>query len=263
MHLIRMSGAAGLWLSLTAAPAVTQQRNDACADAVRLVTSGEATSEHEGWALAQVAMCPDGPAAIVARWRAVGDRPEELAQLRAWNYQIHDQRIADVAMEFAGDPSRPASLRLLALETLVAYFDPRATGLVDLNPSLGSQPPGADVPERVYVLSRRLATDPNPAIARAAKHEWQTLTDVRPSAVALPTGTLSLANMCGRKFRIANHSDIDLSVELVWATGRPSREHRIPAQGMLDMTVAGNEIVRLLFGGREIASAATGQVACR
>jgi len=227
------------------------------------VTSGEATNEHEGWALAQVVGCPEGPAAIVARWRAADNRPDALAQLRAWNYQVHDQRIADVAMELARDPSRPASLRLLALETLVAYFDPRATGLVDLNPRVGSQPPAADLPDRVYALSRSLTTDPNPAIARAAKHEWQTLTDVRPNAVALPAGTLSLVTMCGRKFRLANHGDIDLSVELVWATGRPPRKHRIPAHGMLDLTIAGDETVRLLFGGQEVASAATGQVACR
>ena len=134
------------------------------------------------------------------------DRPEVLAQLRAWNYQIHDQPIAEAAIAVARDPSRPTNLRLLALETLVSYLGARLTGQVEFSPRLGAQPPAADIPDRVYILSRELATDANPAVARAAKNKWQQLTDVVPRLASLLPGTLTLVNVCGRKFRITNSS---------------------------------------------------------
>jgi len=115
---------------------------DACADAVRLVTSGEASDTHEGGALAHIVRCPDGPVVIAVRWRGAVDRPEVLAQLRAWNYQIHDQPIAEAAITVARDPSRPTNLRLLALETLVSYLGARLTGQAEFTHALvPSRPP--------------------------------------------------------------------------------------------------------------------------
>ena len=112
------------------------------AHAVRLVTSGEASDTHEGWALAHIVRCPDGPVVIAARWRGAVDRPEVLAQLRAWNYQIHDQPIAEAAITVARDPSRPTNLRLLALETLVSYLGARLTGQAEFTHALvPSRPP--------------------------------------------------------------------------------------------------------------------------
>ena len=260
MRLVRLLTATGLSLCLTVLRMAAQEpaASDACADAVRLVASGEATNEHAGWALAHVVRCPDGPATIATRWRVAEDRPGVLAQLRAWNYQIHDQRIAEAAIAVARDPSRPTNLRLLALETLVSYLGARLTGQVEFSPRLGAQPPAADIPDRVYTLSRELATDANPAVARAAKNKWQQITDVVPRLASLPAGTLTLVNVCGRTFRITNSSRIDLSTELAIAPERPALQLRIPAEATRDIVVAARDTARLLFGGREVASAATG-----
>jgi len=110
----------------------------------------------------------------------------------------------------------------------------------------------------VYTLSRELATDANPAVARAAKNKWQQITDVVPRLASLPAGTLTLVNVCGRTFRITNSSRIDLSTELAIAPERPALQLRIPAEATRDIVVAARDTARLLFGGREVASAATG-----
>ncbi len=280
MQLIRFLPVAGVALTLGAFRLPAQQPSgDDCAEAVRLVTSGEATDAHAGWALAHILSCPDGPAAIATRWHTADDRPETLAQLRGWNYQIHDQRIAEAATAVAHDASRPPGLRLVALQILVSYFDLSATvELRDLeNPPrypslahvahpgarLGVEPPAEDMPDRVYALSRELAADPNPRIARAAKAVWQALTDARPGVAALPAGTLNLVNVCGRKFRVSNSSDIDTSVELITAPGRPTIQARIPARAARDLVIDVRDTAHMLFGGREVASAARGEQECR
>ena len=122
MKVLRLLTAAGLWFSLAAPRAMGQQpgAGDACDEAARLVASGEATDTHAWWARAHIVRCPDGPAAIAGRWRTAEDRPEALAQLRAWNYQIRDQRIAEAVLAAARDASRPTNVRLMALQTLVS-----------------------------------------------------------------------------------------------------------------------------------------------
>lgn len=264
----------------TATVATAQRRHYTCEEAARIVESTQVaeTDPQVGWALSEITGCPDGPAAIAVRWRMTGDRPDALLQLRTWNYMIRDQRIADAAMFVARDPARPTDLRLVALQTLVAYFDSSAT--VELEalrnpprfPSLagvdhptlrvGTQPPEAGMPDRVQALARDLTADPNPVVARAARAVWQALTDRRPMIALLAPGTLSLENLCDRKFRIANRSKIDLSVRLKLSGGRPPRQARIPAEGSLDLRLA-TDTLRLLYDGREIATATASQTECR
>ena len=93
-------------------------------------------------------------------------------------------------------------------------------------------------------------------------HDLLALVRPRPGMRAVDlgcgTGTLTLVNVCGRKFRITNSSRIDLSTELTIAPERPALQLRIPAEATRDIVVAARDTARLLFGGREVASAATG-----
>ena len=264
----------------TATPAIAQRRHYTCEEAARIVESTQVveTDPQAGWALSEIAGCPDGPAAIAARWRMTGDRPDALLQLRTWNYMLRDQRIAEAAMAVARDPARPTDLRLVALQTLVAYFDSSATMELETlrnpprfpslghvsHPTLrvGTQPPGADMPDHVQALARDLTADPDTVVARAARAVWQALTDRRPMIALLAPGTLSLENLCDRKFHIANRSKIDLTVELILSGGRPPRLDRIPAEGRLDLRLA-TDTVHLLYAGREIAVAMASQTECR
>ncbi len=263
-------------VSLIAAvpPAATQQRHFSCAEAARVVTSREVVDTQARWAFSEIVGCPDGPAAIALRWRTT----DNLLHLRTWNFMIRDQRIAEAALAAARDASRPADIRLMALETLIGYFDPSATirleNLRDPRPflslasithpatRLGTQPPTEDLPDRVYALSRELTADPNVGVARAAKAVWQALTDARPSAAAsLPVGTLTLENVCGSKFRITNHSEIAFSIELV--VGERKRELRLPARAMRELVAPDTGAVHLrLFAGPEMASGRTREGKC-
>lgn len=272
--------ATGLWLPVLVAGAVAQDTGDACTEAVRLVASGEATDTHKGWALAHIVGCAEGPTAIAARWHKGDDRPEALVQLRSWNYQIRDQRIAEAALTTASDRSRSTTMRLLGLQTLVGYFDPNASvqwenlknplqrspGLATLThvgARTGAQAPAQNLPERISIATRELAADANPEVARAAKWLWQAFTDARPDIASLPPGALSLEHVCGLTFRIANRSELDLSVELLTAPGRPKIQIRMPAGATKDRVLDVLDTARLLFGGRELASAAARALECR
>lgn len=251
--------------------AAAQQRHFRCADAARLVIAPEVADTQARWAFSEIVGCPDGPAAMATRWRTTDD----LQHLRTWNYVIRDQRIAEAALAVARDASRPTDLRLMALETLIGYFDSSATiRLEELRnpprfPSLasvthpttrvGTQPPAQDLPDRVYALSRELTADQNPAVARAAKAVWQALTDARPAIASLPAGTVTMENVCGGRFRITNHSDIDLSVELATTPEKPVRQLRLPARATRELGARDSGTVRLrLTGGKDLASAHTG-----
>jgi hypothetical protein len=259
------------WLTSTAPLAAAQQRRFSCAEAARLVIGPELADTQAHWAFSEIVGCPDGPAAIATRWRTTDD----LHHLRTWNYMIRDQRIAEAVLAVARDASRPTDLRLMALETLIGYFDSSATiRLEELRnprrfPSLasvthpttrvGTQPPAQDLPDRVYALSRDLTADPNPAVARAAKAVWQALTDARPAIASLPAGTVTMENLCGATFHITNNSDIDLSVELATTPEKPVRQIRLPARATRELGARDSGTVRLLLtGGRELASARTG-----
>jgi len=252
-----------------------------CAEAIRIINAGATDTGRSGWLFTQIVRCAEGPNVIAARWRAAHDRSEDLKQLLIWNQQLRDQRIAEAAIGVARDASRPIPVRLTALQALVTYFDPSASvGLgpgaldnppptgslghdADVGARLGSEPPAPDLPDRIYRLNRDLVNDATPAVARAARYLWQALTDARPKAAALGPGSLVISNVCGRKFRVDNRTGIDLSVEVAWSAKAPQRQHRIPAGGSLDMTLAGTDTVRLLFAGHELGAAVTGSTTCR
>ena len=277
MTRVRLAAIVAICISASATRATAQRRHYTCEEAARIVESTQVaeTDPQVGWALSEIAGCPDGPAAIAARWRITGDRPDALRQLRTWNYMIRDQRIADAAMAAARDPARPTDVRLVALQTLIGYVDSSATMELETlrNPSrfpslahvshptlrVGTQPPAPDMPNRVQALARDLTDDPNPVVAGAGRAVWQVLTDARPTIALLAPGTLTVESLCARKFRIANRSKIDLTVELM-LSGRRPRQDRIPAEGSLDLRLA-TDTVHLLYAGREIAVAA-GQTEC-
>ena len=260
----------------SATPATAQRRHYTCDQAARLVTSpaAAAADTQARWAFSEIASCPDGPAAIATRWRTI----DSTEHLRTWNYMIRDQRVAEAAMDVARDPVRPTDLRLVALQTLVAYFDSSATMELETlrnpprfphlagvdHPTLrvGTHPPGADMPDRVQALARDVTADPNPVVASAARAVWQALTDRRPTIALVPRGTLSLENLCDGKFRITNRSRIDLSVDLILSGGRAPRVGRIPAEGRLDLRLA-TDTLRLLYDGQEIGVAMASQTECR
>jgi hypothetical protein len=264
------------WFSLVTPSIMAQQPSptDRCAKAAQEVMSGQAGAR--GVTNALIVECPEGPAIIAARWRASTTRPEDLQQLLTWNLQLMDQRIADAAMATAHDVSRPTRTRLTALQVLVSYFDAAATvgaslgsldnppkgrmlgSVMDFAPRMGSEPPGRDLPGRVYALNRDLAGDADPAVARAALYLWQAMTDARPGLASIPVGTVILENVCGQKFRIANHNDIDLSFDLATGSGQRPMGVRVPAQASRDMTVNAKDTVRLRFAGRDIAQATVG-----
>lgn len=259
-----------------------QQRTDSddCASAVRLVASGEATITHAGWALGHVVRCPDGPAAIAARWRAATGAPADLQQLRAWTLQIQDQRIADAVLATARSQRAPTIVRLAALETLVQYFDPGRTidwGILqnppstggsigyisDVAPRVGKEPPLATLRGTIYEAVRDLASDADPTLARAARYTWQGLTDAWPDIASLLPNTLTLEWLCGAKYRITNHSAIDLSLDVTSAPGTPGQSLRLPAHESREIVVADSGIVHVsLSGGRELASNQTGGRKC-
>lgn len=262
------------------APAQQPTGAESCAAASRIINAGAADTGRSGWLFTQIVRCPEGPSVIAARWRAAQDNPENLKQLLIWNQQIRDQRIAEAAIDVARDGTRPARVRITALQALVTYFDSSASvGLgpgaldnpppdgtlghdTDVGARIGSDPPAPSLPDRVYRLNRDLIGDPAAAVSRAARYLWQVLTDARPNMAVLEPGTLALSNVCGRKFRIENHSAIDLSIELEWARGKPRRQHRISARGAMDMVLAADDTVRLFFADRPIAAATTGARAC-
>jgi hypothetical protein len=187
-----------------------------------------------------------------------------------------DQRIAEAAITTARDVSRPTQVRLAALQVLVSYFDPHATvgtslgaldnppkgrtlaAVTDVAPRVGTEPPTANLPGRVYALNRDLTTDADSAVARAARYLWQAMTEARPEVASVPPGSVTLETVCGAKFRITNHNDIDLSLELVIGSGHPPMQVRVPAQATRDMTVNAKDAVHLRFADRDIAQASVG-----
>lgn len=274
MSPIRLATMVALWMTATVSLAATQQRHYSCAESARLVTSGEVADTQARWALSEIVDCPDGPAAIAARWRTTDDRPEALLQLRTWNFTIRDQRIAEVAIAVARDAARPTDVRLVALQTLIGYVDssrtmeltylrnpgafPHLASVTHPTTRVGTQPPAADLRARVYAVSRELTADPNPIVARASKAVWQALTDEWPALALLPGGSVVLENVCGQKFRITNHNDIALSLDLEIGSGYRPLGARVPAQGSQERTVNAKDTVRLRFGGREVASTTVG-----
>ena len=254
----------------SATSAAAQQRHYTCQEAAQVVVAPAVTDTQARWAFSEIVGCPDGPAAIATRWRTT----DNVAHLWTWNYLIRDQRIAEAAVEVARDAARPTELRLVALQTLISYFDssrtmelsylrnpgpfPHLASVTHPTTRVGTQPPAVDLRARVYTVSRELTTDPNPVVARAAKAIWQALTDDWPALALLPAGTVALENVCGQKFRVTNHNDIDLSFQLVIGSPYHPKGIRIPSQASRDMTVDAKDSVRLRYADREIASAAVG-----
>jgi hypothetical protein len=132
----------------------------------------------------------------------------------------------------------------------------------DRRPLVGTHAPVADLANRIHMLNRELATDPDPLVSRAAKYLWQALTDARPVAALLPSDALGFVHICGKKFRVLNNIEIDLSVELLTAPGRPAVQLRVPARAARDMLLDVPDTARLLFAGQEVALAAMGPSRC-
>jgi hypothetical protein len=216
-----------------------------------------------------------GEAATAAEWARVGDSPAELAQLHGKSLQRRDARIAEAALTAATDVSRPTGVRLAALQTLVSYLDPSLT--VEMNvlrhptrgsalaevaapaPPVGAEPPSADLPRRIGKAIQRLgANDPDVTVRDAARFLKRELVATRPETVPLPPNALTLANVCGTRYRIANHADVDLSVRLVTPGDVLKRSLRIPAGESREVTVSEAGLTRLMAGGAEVAQAKSG-----
>ncbi|HEX8394550.1 MAG TPA: hypothetical protein VF665_19540 [Longimicrobium sp.] len=88
------------------------------------------------WAAELAPFCPaSGPQALAGWWRAVPDGPAEFDDLTRASMKVRDGELYSALLGIAGDPARPARVRVAAMLVLSKYVNP-GTGvwLTDLVP---------------------------------------------------------------------------------------------------------------------------------
>lgn len=284
-----------LWTSMAALPATVAAQGPEATDTLtqRLCAS---------WNTAILAGSPDslvvaaknhlsmceitGPPTIARMWSTVANSSLELNRLFALSTSVRDKRILDSLVVAARRTGLAEPIRMAALATLAAYFDPRShfasidgprTGVVgnrlpvllhyDTTP--GAVPLPASTRPTVAAVFRDLANgDPEPTVQAAALFLRQAAYYIAPSATPIDANSIRLTYLCGNRFRLRNYNNIELEVRYdVYSTSEarslfPKARSTPPGYSELVFTTKNRGTVRVFYNQQLVQTKANGNKAC-